>query len=194
MLQSDDQGVQHAGGGVQGVHGGVDTQLGNGARQHSGGVQVREGGGRGRIRQVIGGHVHSLFMMMESTHVVTACLRWNPRLQQIWQYADGRKRRTHLDGRNGALGGGGNALLQATQIGGKGGLVADGRGNASQQGGHLGVGLGEAEDVVDEQEHVLALNVAEVLGHGQACVRMPDLVKTRRERRENCIGLSTVLK
>lgn len=29
--------------------------------------------------------------------------------------------------------------------------------------------LGEAEDVVDEEEHILALSVAEVLSHGQAC-------------------------
>ena len=30
--------------------------------------------------------------------------------------------------------------------------------------------LGEAEDVVHKQEHILALHVAEVLSHGQACV------------------------
>ncbi len=32
---------------------------------------------------------------------------------------------------------------------------------------HLGAGLHEAEDVVDEQQHVLVLHVAEVLGHRQ---------------------------
>ena len=36
----------------------------------------------------------------------------------------------------------------------------------AEQCGHLGTGLGEAEDVVDEQQHVLAL-VTEVLGFGQ---------------------------
>jgi hypothetical protein len=29
--------------------------------------------------------------------------------------------------------------------------------------------LGEAENVVDEQQHILALNVTEELGDGQAC-------------------------
>ena len=33
---------------------------------------------------------------------------------------------------------------------------------------HLGAGLREAEDVVDEEQHVLALVVAEVLRHRQA--------------------------
>jgi len=34
-------------------------------------------------------------------------------------------------------------------------------------GGHLGAGLGEPEDVVHEQQHVLTHFVAEVFGHGQ---------------------------
>src|SRR5690606_39602689 len=37
----------------------------------------------------------------------------------------------------------------------------------SEQRRHLGARLHEAEDVVDEEEHVLALHVAEVLGDGQ---------------------------
>ena len=36
-----------------------------------------------------------------------------------------------------------------------------------EQGGHLGAGLYEAENVVDEQQHVLVADVAEVLGHGE---------------------------
>ena len=77
----------------------------------------------------------------------------------------------HVDGLHrgdGPLGGGGDALLQASQVGRQRGLVADGRGDASQQGRHLAVGLGEAEDVVHKEQHVLALDVAEVLSHGQA--------------------------
>ena len=35
-------------------------------------------------------------------------------------------------------------------------------------GAHLGVRLGEAEDVVDEKQHVLALLVTEVLRNGEA--------------------------
>ena len=36
---------------------------------------------------------------------------------------------------------------------------------------HLRTRLHEAEDVVDEEEHVLAFGVAEMLGQGQACQR-----------------------
>ena len=72
-----------------------------------------------------------------------------------------------LDGGNGTLGGGGNTLLEATHVGGQGGLVTDGGGNTSEKGGHLGTGLGEAEDVVNEEEHILALLVTEVLGNGE---------------------------
>ena len=72
-----------------------------------------------------------------------------------------------LDGGNGSLGGGGNTLLEATHVRGKSGLVTDGGGNTSEKGGHLGTGLGEAEDVVNEEEHILALLVTEVLGNGE---------------------------
>mmetsp|Transcript_54995 Transcript_54995/g.130537 ORF Transcript_54995/g.130537 Transcript_54995/m.130537 type:complete len:367 (-) Transcript_54995:97-1197(-) len=72
-----------------------------------------------------------------------------------------------LDGGDGALLVGGNALLQETQIRGERRLVPDSGGDAPEQRRHLGVSLGEAEDVVDEEEHVLALLVAEVLRHGE---------------------------
>ncbi len=61
----------------------------------------------------------------------------------------------------------GDALLQLAHLVGQRGLVAHGRGHAAQQGGHLGAGLDEAEDVVDEQQHVLLLHVPEVLGDGE---------------------------
>ena len=73
-----------------------------------------------------------------------------------------------LEGGDGAFLGGGDAFLQVAHFGGEGGLVADGAGGAAQQGGDFGAGLGEAEDVVDEKQHVLVLLVAEVLGDGQA--------------------------
>ena len=63
--------------------------------------------------------------------------------------------------------GGGDALLQLAHLVGQRRLVAHGRGHAAQKGGDLGAGLDEAEDVVDEEQHVLVLHVAEVLGHGQ---------------------------
>lgn len=60
VLITNDVRVQDTGGGVERIDGGVDTQLGNGTRQHSGGVQVSEGGSRGRIGQIVGGYVDSL--------------------------------------------------------------------------------------------------------------------------------------
>ncbi len=73
-----------------------------------------------------------------------------------------------LDRSDRALGGRGDALLQRAHVGAEGRLVADRRGNPAEQRRDLGAGLGEAEDVVDEQQHVLAFGVAEMLGHGQA--------------------------
>ena len=61
----------------------------------------------------------------------------------------------------------GDALLQLAHLVGERGLVAHRRRHAAEQRRHLGAGLDEAEDVVDEQQHVLVLHVAEVLGDGQ---------------------------
>ena len=61
----------------------------------------------------------------------------------------------------------GDALLQLAHLGLQRRLVADLRGHPPEQRRDLGAGLHEAEDVVDEQQHVLAL-VAEVFGHRQA--------------------------
>ena len=58
-------------------------------------------------------------------------------------------------------------LLQLPHLGGERRLVADGARHPAQERRDLGAGLDEAEDVVDEEQHVLAL-VAEVLGHRQA--------------------------
>ena len=56
----------------------------------------------------------------------------------------------------------------AGHLGREVGLVAHRRRHAAEQRRHLGARLGEAEDVVDEQEDVAALLVAEVLRHRQA--------------------------
>lgn len=131
MVLTDDTGVEKAGLGVEGVDGRVDTQLGDTTRQDSGGVQVSEGGGGGRVSQVVSRHVD------------------------------------RLDGSNRALVGGGDTLLHSTHVDGQGGLVTDGGGDTTQKGGHLGTGLGETENVVNEDQHVLTLVVTEVLGNGQ---------------------------
>ena len=57
--------------------------------------------------------------------------------------------------------------IHATHVCGERRLVTDGRGNTTQEGRHLRTGLGETENVVDEEEHVLALLVTEVLRDGK---------------------------
>src|SRR5208282_2379903 len=52
--------VQNAAGGVERVHRWVDAELGDGAAQHNGRVQVGKGGGRGRVGEVVGRHVDGL--------------------------------------------------------------------------------------------------------------------------------------
>ena len=128
------RGIQDAAGGGQRVHGGVDADLGQRALQSDGGVQVGEGGHRGRVRVVIGRHV------------------------------DG------LEARDGAALGGRDALLELAHLVGQGRLVAHGRRHAPEQRRHLGAGHHEAVDVVDEEENVLALLIAKVLGVGQRSV------------------------
>ena len=61
----------------------------------------------------------------------------------------------------------GDALLQLAHLVGQVRLVTHGRGHPAQQGRDLGACLGEPEDVVDEQQDVLVLDVAEVLRHRQ---------------------------
>ena len=84
VLLSDDVGVQDTGGGVQGVYSRVDAQLGNTTRQHCGGVQMSECGGRGRVSQVISRHVDGLFaeagVCKHSCHVsqIIICMNESP--------------------------------------------------------------------------------------------------------------------
>ncbi len=65
------------------------------------------------------------------------------------------------------LAGRGDTFLQLTHLGGQRRLVTNRRRDTAEQRRNLGAGLGEAEDVVDEEQHVLALFVAEVFGNGQ---------------------------
>ena len=59
----------------------------------------------------------------------------------------------------------GDPLLQLAHLVGQRGLVAHRGRHAAEQRGDLGARLGEPEDVVDEEQHVLVLLVAEVLRH-----------------------------
>ena len=46
-------------------------------------------------------------------------------------------------------------------------MVTDGARRAAEQRGHFGTRLRETENVIDEQQHVLVLFVAEIFGHGE---------------------------
>src|SRR3546814_5681112 len=61
-----------------------------------------------------------------------------------------------------------NAFLQRTHVGGQGGLITHGRRNTAKKCGHFRTCLREAEDIVDEEEHVLAFLVAEIFSDGEA--------------------------
>ena len=132
VLLADDLRVEHPRGRVERVDGRVDPELRDLAREHGGRVEVREGGRRRGVGQVVGGHVDGLHRGDRS----------------LARRAD--------------------ALLQLAHLGRERGLIADGAGHAAEQGRDLGARLREAEDVVDEEEHVLPFLVAEVLGHGHA--------------------------
>jgi len=76
----------------------------------------------------------------------------------------------HVNGLHGSdrtLVRGGDALLQFAEVGAQGGLVTNRGRHTAEQSGHFRTRLGEAEDVVNEQQHVLAVGIAEVLGDGQ---------------------------
>ena len=57
-----------------------------------------------------------------------------------------------------------DSLLEVAHLAQQRRLVADRRRHAAEKRRHLRAGLREAEDVVDEEQDVLALGVAEVLG------------------------------
>ena len=73
----------------------------------------------------------------------------------------------YLDRCHGSLLGGGDTLLHGSHVSSKGRLVTDSRWDTTKQSRHFAAGMGEPEDVVDEEKHVLTLLVAEILGNGQ---------------------------
>ena len=68
---------------------------------------------------------------------------------------------------DGALVGIGDTLFQFRQLGAHGRLITEARRHLPHQAGHFRAGLDKPEDIVDEQQHVTALVVAEILGHRQ---------------------------
>ena len=92
-------------------------------------------------------------------------MRERGRGRRIGQIVGRHVDRLHRSDR--AFGGGGDPLLQRAHVGRKRRLIAHRRRNAAEQRRHFRTGLREAEDVVDEEQHVLAL-VAEIFSDRQA--------------------------
>src|SRR6266478_557715 len=132
MLLADDLRRQRPGGRGERIDRGIDAQLGNRPLQDDRRIEMGEGGGRCRIGQVVGRHVH------------------------------------RLEGGDGAVLRGGYALLERAHLGGERRLIPHRAGGPTEESGDLGAGLREAEDVVDEEEHVLVLLVAKVLRDREA--------------------------
>jgi len=60
MGLADNGRVKHTGGRVEGIDGGVNTELGQGTREHSSGVKMGECGGGGGIGKIISGYIDGL--------------------------------------------------------------------------------------------------------------------------------------
>ena len=52
--------VEYAGGGLERVHGGIYSELGNLSAEHRSGVKMREGGSRSRVGKVVSRHINRL--------------------------------------------------------------------------------------------------------------------------------------
>ncbi len=79
--------------------------------------------------------------------------------------------RRHIHGLNRGdrtLMGGGDAFLHRAHIGPQGRLIAHSGGNTAQQSGHFRASLRKAEDVIHEEQHVLAFFITEIFRLGQA--------------------------
>ena len=119
---------------------------------------------RGRIER-IDRRIDALVGDIARQHRRGVKMRERGRRRRIGQIVGGHVNRLHRGDR--ALGGGGDALLQRAHVGGERRLITHRRGNAAEQRRDFRAGLREAENVVDEEQHVLAL-VAEIFGDGEA--------------------------
>eukprot|EP00962_Isochrysis_galbana_P031657 scaffold10307_cov120-Isochrysis_galbana.AAC.4 len=183
MLLADDAGVKDARGRVERVDGGVDALLGDTAGENRGGIQVGEGCGGRRIGQVISRH---------SSHVggeggLVADGRRNTAEQGRHLGArleEGARRErcgsVRILGTGEAQHGseehpagasykvGPRALPTGAERAQRIALltiVIEGRWLTMRGCGRSGAHLGEAENVVHKEKHVLPLGVTEVLGH-----------------------------
>ena len=108
---------------------------------------------RGRV-EGIDGRVDALLRDRAGEHRRRVEVRERVGGRRIGEVVGGNVDRLHR--RDRALGGRGDALLQLAHLGRQRRLVADGAGHAAEQRRDLRAGLHETEDVVDEEQHVLA--------------------------------------
>ena len=78
-----------------------------------------------------------------------------------------RRNIDRLHGRDRAVLGGSDTLLQRTDLISQRRLVANRRGHTAHQRGNLRACLHITENIVDKQQHVLLFHIAEVFRHGQ---------------------------
>src|SRR5271156_1124318 len=128
VLLADDLRIENSRSRAERIDSGENRLLENLAIERRDCVEVREGGRRRGVGQVVG------------------------------RYVDGLHRCDR------ALLGGGDALFELAHVGAESRLITDGAGHAAEQCGDFGVGLHEAENVVDEEDDVLAFDVAEIFG------------------------------
>ena len=119
---------------------------------------------RSRVQR-IHRRIDALFRNRAVQHRGGVQMRERGRGRRVGQVVGRHVDRLHRSDR--ALMGGGDALLQRAHVGGKRRLITDGARNTAQQRRHFRTRLGKAEDVVDEEQHVLAL-IAEMLGDRKA--------------------------
>ena len=128
---------------------------------HNARIQNPGSGGQG-----IDGGVDADFHQRAAEHGGGVQVREGRGGRRIGQVIGRHVNRLHGGDRTGL--GGSNALLEFAHFRRKVGLVAHGGGHAAEQRRNFRARLGKAENVVDEQQHVLAAHVAEVLRHGKA--------------------------
>ena len=58
--------------------------------------------------------------------------------------------------------------LHAAHVSGQSGLISDSRWDTTQKSRHLGTGLSETENVVNEKQYVLTFFVTEIFSNGQS--------------------------
>src|SRR5262245_20003608 len=102
-----------------------------------------------------------------------------------------------LHGRNRAFLGGRDAFLHLSHLAEQRRLIADRRRHAAEERRYFRASLRETEDVIDEQQYVLAFGVAEVLSNGQGRERDAE-ARARRLRNlsvdERCARLGKVVR